>query len=76
MQQHEAQAAVTEQATAAATTPAAAFAALTTTFVAAPETPLTIAFATAAPSMTPTASFVAKIHFVQVQRAPAHEIAT
>jgi hypothetical protein len=76
MQQHESQAAVAEQTAATASASATAFTTLTADVLAATETAVSIAFATAAPSMARTAPFVAHIHFVQVQWASAHEIAT
>ncbi|WP_353189864.1 hypothetical protein [Pandoraea pnomenusa] len=73
MQQHEPQSAVAEKTATAASAPAAA---LATTVFAAAVPAVTIAFATAAPSMASTTPFVAEFHFVQIQRASAHEIAT
>ncbi|MFJ2992962.1 hypothetical protein [Pandoraea sp. NPDC087047] len=68
MQQHEPQAAMTEKTAAAARAPATEL----TSFAAA----FARSLAAAAPPMAPTAPFVAEIHFVHVQRASAHEIAT
>ncbi|WP_246185382.1 hypothetical protein [Pandoraea morbifera] len=65
-----------EQPAATASAPTAAFRALHAGVVAASEATVPVTLTPAAPSMPPAAAFVAKIHFVQVQRAPAHEIAT
>ncbi|WP_237165266.1 hypothetical protein [Pandoraea vervacti] len=64
------------------TTPSPSAAALSTlctlrgALVATSEPTFSEPFMSAAPPMTPSASFVAKIHSVEVQRASAHEIAT
>ncbi|WP_281718876.1 hypothetical protein [Pandoraea apista] len=67
---------MTEEASATASAPATAFCSFTAGFVGPCEPAVAIALTAAAPSMARTAPFVAKIHFVQVKRASAHEIAT